>query len=160
VDIVPISLRGILITYLVTKICVHGDGPKNTWMAKMTDEELAVATLEMMGYEERIDDLGCWINCDDTEWNVRDALYMYDRDSHAFAAEVKEFMRQARWACSDTTVLNLSRVKFFKGGLLSQAHDYEADAYYDDMAAHPRAVCEAAIAALKVDRGNDGKDDG
>jgi len=105
----------------------------------MTDKELAETVLELLGYERG---LGGAFG-EDPPFTGTDTWYEDDYleilGSHGIAAEVKEFMRKKGYVWEEDSQC----IGFTKGGRMR----LETFANMDE---HPRAVCEAAIGALKT----------
>jgi len=117
----------------------------------MTDKELAETVLELLGYERGLGGafgedppFTYWRKGTDT-WYGDDHLEILD--SHGIAAEVKEFMRKRGWCNYERQCRDHGRLGFWRiGENLSQQ---EGKALFRDQDSKPRAICEAAIAALK-----------
>jgi len=106
---------------------------------KMTDEELAVATLGVMGYEQ--DPLNPWWYLKDGHaWMPRTALL--GQEKHAFAAEVIDFMLKKNYRWEVSSKLGWGYVQF-----VETFRRMDNCALFNNMAEFPRAIC---IAALKV----------
>ena len=105
---------------------------------------IAATILELMGYEDESDDwhLGRWAK-DDSAWCSITALDLYDR--HAFAAEVKEFMRKKGFYRREWADSQLGNVAFYNRPFI-----IAGQGWYSIQDEYPRAVCEAAIKALKT----------
>jgi hypothetical protein len=135
-------------------------------MVKMTDKELAIAILKVLGYERENWERrkGWWVN-GGSSWYEDDVLST--PDSHIFAAEVKLRMMRKGYGYHEDWFFVEGANEYApdgEGGIIEFCRDdpcdYGANAReFTRQEWRPRAVCEAAIAALKVDRGNDGKDD-
>jgi len=134
----------------------------------MTDEELAAATLAMMGYTPE----ECPMAGIPGRWTVGRWVkpgYL-DRFAercfggplqHYFAVEVKQHMMGADWDCDDDA---FSRGEDGCEGYISfrqvirhpDDDDFEREiegvATYHNMEQHPRAVCEAALRAIAAER--------
>jgi len=117
----------------------------------MTPKQVAAATLEMMGYEQVSEQHPTWWDREDAEegWHLEDTIHA--PDSHAFAAEVKQWMMDERdekgerkWAYEDIWVGDSGEVVFFAIEFGSKRSERIV---YDNMDAHPRAVYEAALRA-------------
>jgi len=118
---------------------------------KITNEEMAVIVLEMMGYQKDTYSPG-WYRKGGSGWSKRTALS--SESAHTFAAEVMDFMMKLpedekgrHWKFDDLCTCNGGDLSFWRHGGLEP---FEAG--YADMNGRPRAVCEAAYAALKAEK--------
>lgn len=114
----------------------------------MTDEQVAAAMLEMLGYElsNATSRTRLWRRGVDDGWYERGVL---GDNKHAFAAEVKDDMEKNGWSFGERRIAPRGGIVWF------WRWPYERDAakgYYDNMAAHPRAVCEAALRAKETEK--------
>jgi len=116
---------------------------------EMADEQVAAATLGMMGYEQ--DPLNPWWYLKDGHaWMSRTALL--GQEKHAFAAEVMQWMMNRDWGCNDLIERDKdesNRAVFYTYS--RQGRYVYGRAEYIDMTDHPRAVCEAALRAKESD---------
>lgn len=118
-------------------------------MAKMTDKGLAAAVLDLLGYEKYSNILANGET--QTYWQGGiDIWYGSDFQevlaSHDIAAEVKEFMCEKGYTWEEDSW----SVKFGQG--IGSMVTWARTKFFDNMDDHPRAVCEAAIAALKAEK--------
>lgn len=128
---------------------------------EMPPEQVAEATLAMMGYEKAA--LIPWWHKEDGDlkwgWGPYGALA---RRKHAFAAEVKGQMMRS-WHCDDDfysgavdSVGCEGHINFYKTLYHKDDDNYSYElsgmAEYADMASHPRAVCLAALRAKEAER--------
>jgi len=116
----------------------------------MSNEQVAAATLAMMGYTER--QPGVWrSDVIGNAWQASDALS--DQLKHLFAAEAKEWMMKD-WSIEDYwlsfEVDPRGYVEFVK---ISEMTKIVGEAIYLDMDTHPRAVCVAALRAKDAEKG-------
>lgn len=122
----------------------------------MTPEQVAAATLAMMGYHEEDTEVAGrdnWVNdTNDTSWCAWD-IFDTPRNSHLFAAEVKGWMMEQRdkhgrckWDMLDDwdSEKETGCVEFMAETVLGTST-------YDAMAEHPRAVCIAGRRAKEAE---------
>jgi hypothetical protein len=119
----------------------------------MTPEQVAVKTLEMLGYTQPGPTYhpSLWMN-NGKGWQIGDILF--PPYSHAFAAEVKRWMWQEgyEWEDRRTTMDGkpTGGIMFAKDGWFN----FGLDGYvvFDNMDAHPLAVCIAALRAQEAEK--------
>ena len=108
---------------------------------KMTDEEIVVATLKMLGYARNPSYFkSMWFRGDD-EWEIGDILIMHYE--HRFAAEVIDFMLKKNYRWEVSSKLGWGYVQF-----VETFRRMDNCALFNNMAEFPRAVCIAALKAL------------
>lgn len=118
----------------------------------MSQEQIAMVVLEMLGYKEELDPSrsGWWRKGND-EWHVD--MVFDPQDSHAVAAEVKGVMASKGWGCND--VLQQGKfhcITFYVYSDINGPTYITGRAEYADMQDHPRAVYEAALYAMRAFR--------
>jgi len=117
---------------------------------EMTDEELAAATLAMMGYgiPQHFPDGPYEKDGSNKRWLIAMATTQF---KHRFAAEVIGSLiedKEKTWAYCDQCIGSRCKVGFYHW-------PYEDDAKYvsyDNIAARPRAVCEAVLWAVAAEK--------
>jgi len=122
----------------------------------MTNKEVAAATLEMMGYEEK--QSGEWCNDEGKTHFTRGwfSVLVYHPAQHAFAAEVKQYMMDEvdktggrKWAYEEEWD-NDESIGYL--GFIAEDRWLLREAtQYTNMDEHPRAVCLAALRAKEAE---------
>jgi len=122
----------------------------------MSNEELAAATLEMMGYEKSAL-TPWWYRADkspDESWGQHNALSEANR--HTFAAEVKQFMMSqaddegcGKWCIKDEWFDKKTKTGYIE---FMRDNIRMGTSVYFDMAIYPCAVCVAALRAMKTEK--------
>jgi len=119
-------------------------------MADLTDWQVTEKTLRMMGYNDE----SCWGSPGhwkkgDQFWDIHDIVgTVY---AHVFTAEVIGSLiedKEKTWAYCDQCIGSRCKVGFYHW-------PYEDDAKYvsyDNIAARPRAVCEAVLWAVAAEK--------
>jgi len=129
--------------------------------SKMSDEQVAAATLAMMGYKADTTVYGgdsSWWRRDNNDWYVDEDIF--EVSGPFVAAEVQQWMMdqrdekgQRKWAYEDIWIGDNGEVVFFAIEFGSKRSEWIV---YDNMDTHPRAVCVAALRAKDAEKGGRG----